>query len=125
VTFACPKALAVNLGPFSVTNAFCKKVDQVGAILNSFTVVQWPTTGYPGITMGMLSQSSVLMDFCTYINQLEHLDTTNAIFYSANYLNTLTGKKWDDHLQQADRTFNLANSLYDFENGQQRKGALE
>lgn len=126
VLLAIPqKADAVNIGPFNVTNAFCKKIDQVGAILNSFTVVQWPTSGYPGITMGMLSQSSVIMEFCTYINQLEQLDTTNAIFYSANYLNTLTGKKWDDHLQQADRTFNLANSIYDFENGQQRKGALE
>lgn len=123
--FYSKKAEAVNLGPFSVTVGFCSEIQKVGAILNSFTIVQWPVGGFPGITMGMLQNTSVIMDFCNYITQLEQLDTNQAIFFSANYLNTLTGKKWDDHLQQADRTWNLANSVYDFENGETRKGSLE
>lgn len=118
-------AQAVNIGPFSVTIGFCQNVQKIGSIVNSYTQVQWPTTGYPGITMGLLSQSSALITFCEYITQLEQLNTQQAVFFSANYLNTLTGKKWDDHLQQADRTFNLANSVYDFENGEARKGAFE
>lgn len=123
--FYSKKAEAVDLGPFSVTVGFCAQIQKVGAILNSFTIVQWPVGGFPGITMGMLQNTSVIMDFCNYITQLEQLDTNQAIFFSANYLNTLTGKKWDDHLQQADRTWNLANSVYDFENGETRKGAFE
>lgn len=119
--FYSKKAEAVDLGPFSVTVGFCAQIQKVGAILNSFTIVQWPVGGFPGITMGMLQNTSVIMDFCNYITQLEQLDTNQAIFFSANYLNTLTGKKWDDHLQQADRTWNLANSVYDFENGETRK----
>lgn len=119
------EAKAVNLGPLSVTIGFCQQIEKIGAIVNSFTVVQWPVGGFPGITIGMLSNTSVVMDFCAYITQMEQLDTASATFFTANYLNTLTGKKWDDHLQQADRTFNLANSIYDFENGSTRQGAFE
>lgn len=119
------EAKAVDLGPLSVTTGFCQQVDKVGAIVNSFTIVQWPVGGFPGITMGMLSNTSVVVDFCNFITQLETLDTTQAIFAAANYGNTLTGKKWDDHLQQADRTFNILNSTYDFENGTTRQGAFE
>ena len=124
VNLPTQQAQAVDLGPFSVTVGFCAQIQKLGAIVNSTTIVEWPTTGYPGITMGLLQNTSVLMDFCSYITQLESLDTSQAIFFSANYLNTLTGKKWDAHLQQADRTWNLANSVYDFESGTTRKGAM-
>lgn len=123
--FIRKEAKAVDIGPFAVTIGFCQNIQKLGSIVNSYTQVQWPTTGYPGITMGLLSNTSVIMDFCNYIIQMEQLDSTQAIFFSANYLNTLTGKKWDDHLQQADKTWNIANSVYDFENGGTRKGALE
>jgi hypothetical protein len=119
------KAKAVDLGPLSVTIGFCQQIDKVAAIVNSFTVVQWPTNGVPGVTTGLLSQTSVVMDFCTYITQMEQLDTTQAIFYTGNYLNQLTGLKWDDHLKQADATWNILNTVYDFEDGSTRQGAFE
>lgn len=125
VTLPTQKAQAVDLGPFSVTIGFCQNIQKLGSIINATTIVQWPVAGYPGITMGLLQNTSVVMDFCSYIIQLESLNTTNAIFYSASYLNTLTGKKWDDHLKQADRTWNIANSVYDFESGAKRKGVFE
>lgn len=124
-SFMPQKAQAVSLGPFEVGLGFCQQVQKLSAILNSYTIVQWPVGGFPGVTMGLLSNTSVVLDFCGYLVQLESMDTTNAIFFSANYLNQLTGKKWDDNFQQIDRTWNLANTLYDFDSGEARKGALE
>lgn len=125
LAFSPIKAKAVDLGPFQVGLGFCSQVNKLSAILNSYTIIQWPVTGTPGITMGMLSNTSVILDFCNYLTQLESLDTVNAIQYSASYLNNLTAKKWDDNFQQIDRLWNISNTLYDMESGSFRKGALE
>jgi hypothetical protein len=119
-----PKAHAVSLGPFAVTDSFCQNFSAMGAILNSFQIVQWPVAGAPGIATGLTQRTSVIHDICDFLTQLEQLDGVNAIFFSANYLNELTGKKWDSSLKMADKTWNLANSIYDFDNGGVRQGAL-
>lgn len=119
------KSHAVNLGPFSVTLGFCEKIQQVSSILNVYTNVQWPVVGIPGISMGMVQNTSAILDFCNYVTQLAQLDTQSAIYFTGNYLNTLTDRKWEHHLTMADKTWNLANSVYDFEAGSQRQGALK
>lgn len=118
------KAEAVNLGPFKVAKGFCEKIQQLAPILNVYTNVQWPVVGFPGITVGLAQNTSALLDFCNFIMQIEQLDTQDAIFFTGNYLNTLTDNRWAHHLEMADKTWNLANSVYDFEAGEQRKGAL-
>ena len=125
ITLLSKPAKAVDLGPFNVTLGFCSQVSKLGSILNSYTIVEWPDTGVPGITMGLLSNTSVVLDFCNYLTQLEQLDTTSAIQYSANYLNQLTNKKWDDNFQQINRMWDITNTLYDTETGTYRQGALE
>lgn len=123
--FSVPqKAEAVNLGPFKVARGFCEKIQSLAPILNTYSMVQWPVVGFPGITMGLASNTSALLDFCNYIMQIEQLGTQDAIFFTGNYLNTLTDNKWNHHLEMADKTWNLANTVYDFEAGQQRKGTL-
>lgn len=119
-----PQAKAVNLGPFAVTDSFCQDFSKIGGLLNSFQIVQWPVAGAPGIVTGLTQRTSIIHDLCDFLNQLAQLDGVNAVFFSANYLNELTGKKWDHHLKQADKTWNLANSIYDFDNGGVRQGAL-
>lgn len=113
-----------KIGPFKATEAFCQSFSTMGALLNAFQIVQWPVAGFPGIVMGLTQRTSVIHDVCDFLNQLSQLDGVNAIFFSANYLNELTGKKWDHHLKMADQTWNLANSIYDFDNGSMRPGAL-
>ena len=113
-----------TVGAFKMTETFCQNFSKMSALLNSFQIVQWPVAGFPGIVMGVTQRTSVLHDVCDFMNQLAQLDGVNAIFFSANYLNELTGAKWDHHLKQADRTWNLANSIYDFDNGGMRPGAL-
>jgi len=120
-----PKSWAVNLGPFKVAKPFCEKIQQLAPILNVYTNVMWPVVGFPGVTMGLSQNTSALMDFCNFIMQVEQLGTQDAIFFTGNYLNTLTDRKWENHLEMADKTWNLANTVYDFENGQQRKGSLQ
>lgn len=118
------QAQAVNLGPFSIARDFCEQVQQLAPILNSYSMVQWPVVGFPGITMGLAQNTSALLDFCNYIMQVEQLGTQDAIFFTGNYLNTLTDNRWGHHLEMADKTWNLANTVYDFEAGGMRKGAM-
>ena len=125
VIFNIQPAKAANLGGIEVNLSFCQQVSKIAGILQAYTIVEWPTTGVPGITVGMLSNNSVVLDFCDFLTQLEQMDTTNAVFFSAQYLNQLTNKKWDDNFKQIDRMWNLANTLIDPETGTYRKGALE
>lgn len=124
-TLFMSQSFAINIGGLAVTVSFCQNIQKLGSIVNSYTQVQWPTGGAVGVTQGVLQNTSAVMVMCDYIMKLESLNTTQAIFYTASTLNDMTGKKWDAHLQQADRTFNIAHSLYDFEKGDIRKGALE
>ena len=109
----------------NVGRAFCEKVQQLGPILNSFTVVQWPVVGFPGITMGLAQNTSVILDLCNLVMQIEQLSTQDAIFFAAGELNKMTDNRWGHHLDFADKTWNLANSIYDFEAGETRRGAFQ
>lgn len=125
VAMPIQKAQAINLGPFKVGVQFCEQVQRLAPLLNVYSMVQWPVMGFPGITFGLSQNTSALLDFCDFIMQIEQLDTQDAIFFAGNYLNKLTDKKWNDHLDFASQTWDLANTVYDFESGQHRKGALE
>jgi hypothetical protein len=114
-----------NLGPFAVGYSFCQKLQALAPILQSYSTVMWPVIGIPGITTGMVQNESVLFKICDYLTQLQSLDTSGAIFHSARFLNDLTGKKWNDHLNQADLLWNTSNMIYDLRgNGGFRKGAM-
>lgn len=113
------------LGPFAVGAAFCQKLQALTPILAAYSTVMWPVIGIPGITTGMVQNESVLFKICDYLTQLQQLDISGAAFHTARFLNELTGKKWDDHLGQADLMWNTANMIYDVKgNGGFRKGAM-
>jgi hypothetical protein len=115
----------VKLGAYSVGYEFCQKIQQIAAILNAYSTVQWPISGVAGYTYGIVQSESVVLKMCDFIIQLQSLDTEGSIFHTARYLNELTGNKWDAELNQADLTWNIANSVYDFRgNGGYKQGAL-
>lgn len=87
-----------KIGPISVNLAFCEKIDKMSGILNAFTNVQWPVTGVPGIAMGVLQRSNVILDFCDFLTRLQQMDTTDKIFAAADYGNKLMGNKFDDQI---------------------------
>lgn len=120
-----PVRQSTKLGPFAVGYEFCQRVQQIAPILQAYSNVQWPIAGVPGFTFGLVQNESVIMKICNFIIQLESLDTEGSIFHTARFLNELTGNKWDAQLNQADLTWNIANSIYDFRgNGGFKQGAL-
>lgn len=125
ITTICLPAFAVNIGGFDVNRQFCEQSQKLAPILNTYSNVQFPVVGFPGISAGLVQNTSVLLDFCNYIMQVEQLGTQDAIFFTGNYLNTLTDRKWDDSLRLTRDTWSLANQAYDFENGTNRKGTMQ
>lgn len=109
----------------NVGREFCEDVQKFGPILNAFSTVQWPVAGFPGITLGLAQNTSVLLDLCNIVMQIEQLKTGDAAFFAATKLNQMTGNKWNHHLKMADSTWNLANSVFDFDSGQARAAAFK
>jgi hypothetical protein len=104
---------------------FCEQVSRISNILASYTYIQWPVVGVPGITAGLSSRTSVILELCDYVQQLQQLETADAIFLTGQVLNQMTDNRWEHHLNFAESTWSLAQNAYDFENGEFRKGALE
>ena len=116
---------STNLGPFAIGYEFCQDIQKIAPILQAYSNVMWPVVGSPGFTVGIVQNESVIYKICDFLIKLEQLNTEGAIFHTARFLNTLTGNRWDHHLNQADLTWNIGNSLYDFRSGTGfRKGAL-
>lgn len=103
---------------------FCKQVNKIQSLMMSFQVAQWPVAGLPGVVQGLSMRTSPIIDYCGYVLALENLNTTDAIFYAAGELNSLTGNKFDEQINFAKKTWDLSNSIYDFENGKGRPGTL-
>ena len=94
------------------------------SIFNSIQALPFPPFVGPGIEFGLSSRTSVIIVMCDLLTDIAAGDTQHAIYATGTALNTLTDNKWGDHLDLADRTWNLANTLYDFEAGEMRKGTL-
>ena len=109
--------------------SFCENADKISTYAQIYEptimTVASPVPPYTGIVYGLVSKTSVLVDFCNLVNDLQSLEGNSKIFRSKQALNDLTGKKWDAHFQQAEDTFNFSQNIYDFENNEQRKGYLE
>lgn len=116
---------AVDLGPFNVTMDFCKDVNKIGSILNAFNITSFPVAGLPGIASMVTMRTSPIVDMCSFINQVRSADTAEAIFLSAEKLNSITKKGNDDEIALARATFNLANSQIDFRTGKRRASSLD
>jgi hypothetical protein len=94
------------------------------SIFNSIQALPFPPFVGPGIEFGLSSRTSVIIVMCGLLHDIAAGDTQNAIFATGRALNDLTDNKWSHHLDMADQTWNLANTMYDFESGEMRKGTL-
>lgn len=118
-------SMAAKIGPFEVDLKFCRDVDKWSGILSSYSNVQFPVTGAPGITSGLMTNTSVIVDFCQYLIQMSSLDTEGQIFKTLEYANDLTGRQHNEELDLLNEFWSFSNSVYDFESGKGRKGKLE
>ena len=115
---------STKIGPFSINQKYCRQIQQISAILNSYSNVQWPAAG-AGFSFGIVQNESVVLKLCDFLIKLESLDTEGMIRAGGMLLNEMTNKKWNHHFQQADLLWNTGNSFYDFRGGGGfRQGAL-
>lgn len=112
-TYAYDVNDTAKIGPISVNLAFCEKIDKISGILNAFTNVSWPVTGVPGITMGVLQRSNVILDFCDFLTRLNQMNTTDKIFSAADYGNKLMGNKFDDQIGIMKSTWDIKDVFID------------
>lgn len=113
---------------------FCDAATKIGLILSQYPMPHlWPSVQVlpfppfiaPGIVAGFASRTAVVIELCNLMYDIEALGTQGAIYATGRYLNNLTDNKWSHHLDMADQTWNLANTFYDFESGEKRKGTLQ
>lgn len=119
----------VNAGEIDPSIAgLCRNISLLANIASQYTptfqIAISPAPPYTGIVTGLTQRTNVMVEFCDFVNDFQNYEGQNKIRLSKNYLNTLTANKWRDHSDQFDRTWDLVDSAYDFETGEQRKGYI-
>lgn len=122
---------AFGMGTDNPMLKICEYANSVASIINAYpnllpslTPIPYVPFVIPGMLVGMSQRTSVLLEMCNLLQDIVALDTQGAIYAIGRMTNTLTDNKWSHHLNMADSTWNLANQLYDFNEGKQRKGSL-
>lgn len=109
----------------------CKKMQSSPLILLSqfyFPKIWTETTPvipFVGIVTGLTQHESIIFKVCNILIQMDQVGVAGSVLQTGRFLNELTGNKFDSEYKLLDKFHNLANSVYDFEKGNTRKGALK
>ena len=121
-----------NAGPnVAQLSQSCQKMQQspLIAISQVYLPKIWkevtPVTPFVGIVTGLTQHESILFKVCNVLIQMDQVGFGKSILNTGRFLNELTGNEFDAEYQLFDKFHNLANSVYDFDKGNTRKGALE
>lgn len=89
----------------------------------------WPSTTpvfpFVGIVTGITQHESIVFKICDILIQMDQVGIGGTVLRTGQFLNELTGNEFDDELSLVSELHDLSNSIYDFETGQTREGALE
>lgn len=106
----------------------CENVAKTPSLATVMKNIYWPSVTpappYGGVVIGLTSDTNVIIDICNFVIGFEEMDTSQKINSSKQFVNTLTARKFQDDFDFVDKTMNIANSVYDFENGERRPGFL-
>lgn len=83
-----------------------------------------PVLPFVGFSFGLMQYESPLIRLCDVLINIDGANTQGIIQQSMAYGNELSGNKFDTELDVVDKTFNVANSVYDFTNGTTRQGSM-
>lgn len=115
----------INILGITLNLKYCRNIQQIAAVGEAWSQVYWGTIGAPGFVTGIVQNDSIILKMCAYLIKVRTLDTESAVYATAAFLNELTDNKWNHHIEFLDKTWNVANSVYDVRgNGGFRKGAL-
>jgi len=121
------KSWAVEVDPALVT--MCENTNKILGKVGMIVPIYWPyfspVTPYTGVTHGLLSTTSVITELCDFVIQLSTGNSKSQIFASKQFLNKLTGDRFQEDFNFVDKTFNYMESVYDFDSGERRPGFLE
>lgn len=121
------KVQAQEIDPAFVS--LCKNYTKISEIASTTLPTLFPATSpippFTGVVVGMVQRTSVMVDLCEFVNSFSEWNDSQRIWGSKRFINDLTGRKFQDDFDMVDKTWNMANSVYDFENGEKRKGGME
>lgn len=84
-----------------------------------------PVIPFVGVVYALTQQESILFKICDILIQMDAVGTRESIMATSTFVNDLTGKKFDAELAMVDKINYTANSVFDFQSGKQRPGALQ
>lgn len=82
----------------------------------------WFNLAIPGVSGSQ--EDPLIMKMCDILIQFDNYGILKGSFATAQFLNNMTGGQFNAELTVVDKLNNAALSVYDFNNGQVRKGAL-
>ena len=107
--------------------AFCTNASNFAAIGGSMPNLFYgvsPAPPFGGVSVGLIQNSNALLDFCDFVMSFQEWNNTQKLFGAKNFVNKLTGQKFDEDFTMVDKTFNILNNFYDFESGESRPGGM-
>lgn len=123
-TRSLARAKSVNLGGIQVDMSFCEAYDKWSGIMSSYSNVIMPVGGAPGVTMGTMMNTSLIVDFCSYMTQMASLDMQGKIRATAELGNKMSDNQFTEEMDYVSSLWDLGNQAYDFQSGKGRKAAI-
>jgi hypothetical protein len=98
----------------------CDQIDKVAQfaapLINGYMpgTAMTPSGPVPIVAMGLIQQDSVILSFCNMYMQMKRSVGLDKVRLAANYANTLTGNKFDNHFQMLDDTMTFSERAIGF-----------
>lgn len=77
--FISPIQRIVNWKNLKIHKQFCADFVKLKPVLDSYSNIQWPIIGVPGI--GLSSNESAVVDFCQYLQEVEQVEVKGEHLY--------------------------------------------
>lgn len=116
---------ATMLGGISVDTSFCEQYDKWSSIISAYSSVIMPVGGAMGVTTGMMTNTSVLVDYCQFLTGLKHMGLQGEINMAANIANKMSGDQFNKEINLTRDLFDMSSSVVDLEKGGQKKGVWQ
>lgn len=108
---------AYSLNFSNLNEEVCQKTEEVRGYINSIGNLDGVFSGVsgPGSVFSFMKADNIIVEYCSYVAEMKGLETTEDILDKAEKLNKITDSGFTDEINLTRNTFDLANSVYDFE----------
>lgn len=103
---------------------FCRTLDRIAPFAQEYKVIPWFNVGAPGMVLAQFQNSSPMFEICNYYIGLKKNDLRSNILATANLLTKTTDTNFNEMADLMFSYHDTADSIYDLESGEFRRGAL-